>query len=48
MPGIVAHQREAARQHALVGECGEQLVGAIERREAPLDQVRHGTLAALE
>ena len=41
--GSVTHQREAARQHAAIGECREQLRVALAPRPARIEQVVHGT-----
>ncbi len=39
-PRLGAHQRKAPRQHAVIGQRGEELAGAFEPRLAPVDQGR--------
>src|SRR2546423_1332657 len=45
--GRIAHQRKATRQYALIGERGQELVGAVKRGELTLDQPVDGKPAAL-
>ena len=40
MAGLVAHQRKAAREHAAIGQCGEQLAAVLDAGIQPLQQ-RH-------
>ena len=47
MAAAVAHQRKAARQHAAIGERGQQLSGALQPRGAVVEQRPDRALGAL-
>ena len=48
MAGLVAHQREAAGEHAAVGEGGEQLSGVNDAGVVALHQVRQRAAGAFD